>query len=127
MRKNRFKEWKYTGYADGSASQGLGVPNFPLIDFYKKVGGKWKLASMKTTKTKNVDNWLIHNTSHLDKINDLAKKKHKMGVDGDAIVDDKVELFIFVPKLSDYTNWNSKLSKWKNVKVTFMTIEDGIK
>ena len=81
---------------------------------------------MKTTKTKNVDNWLIHNKKHLDDLDKLAKKKHKMGADGEALVDDKVELFIFVPKLSDYTNWNSKLSNWKNVKVTFMTIQEGL-
>lgn len=122
MRKRFFKDWNFTGYATDGL-QGLNIHNYPIIDFYKKVGNKLKVASMKTTKTKDVASWMSTNAKHLSELNALTDDKTIGTLTGKA----EPYLYIFVPSKTYTTDWVTKItSKYKNIKVVINTIEESL-
>jgi len=79
-KSGRYSGWTHTSH------------NFKLIDFYKYVGGKLRVASMKTTNTVDVNKWISNNSDHLTKlskgvIDDLQGK-----------VAEYKELHVYMPK-----------------------------
>lgn len=120
--------WSHTVYI---------ADNFKAIDFYKKTGEVGNnifaetVVSMKTTTTKNVDDWL--KTSAIDNNIKELKKGLKDGVEwsNKNIQYNKVELHIYVPKenLSEIrTKWLSVLKeKHPQIHFEMNSIESFIK
>lgn len=122
MRKRFFKDWNFTGYATDGL-QGLNIHNYPIIDFYKTVGNKLKVASMKTTKTKDVASWMSTNAKHLKELNALTDDKTIGTLTGKA----EPYLYIFVPKGTDITDWATKINKnYTSINVVMKTIEESL-
>ena len=101
------------------------IHNYPVIDFYRMIGGKLQVSSMKTTKVTDVQQWMYSNKKHLDKLNkikdvvlefDEAHKGHPQAF-----------LHIFVPDKANYTSWVKSIqADYKNIKVKISTIEESI-
>lgn len=105
---------RYTGWT-------LTAHNYPVIDFYKLVGNKVTVVSMKTTITKNVNDWMSTNASHLSKLNDVGKRLVNKGTT------EIRELHIYVKdiELNNYSNWISAIKqKYPKIeKVVLSSIE----
>ena len=121
--QTRFKNWDWTG--DISST-------FPGVDFARQVAGKDVAASLKTTTTIDVNNWMAvpKNTTHLNRLRD--GKVAGEFVQGDNIVlAELVELHIYVPKAnfsqSMESMWiNTIGSAYPEIKVIISTIEKEI-
>lgn len=98
--------------------------NLPGIDFYKVIGGKVKVVSMKTTITTDVSSWMSTNADHLMKLNNM---KNDLAKDVGNIPEVRA-LHIYVRKsgLGNYSNWVAEIkSKYPNIKeVLISSIED---
>ena len=107
LSKTKFSSWKWTNDFN---------PNFKAIDFYKKVGSKNLVASLKTTKS-SPGEWLNYNSKHLDELEKIAVNKKI--TDGKTLIADEVWLYIVVPA--------NKVNEWANF-ATFQNLgEKGIK
>jgi hypothetical protein len=105
---------RYTGWT-------LTAHNYPVIDFYKLVGNKVSVVSMKTTITKNVNDWISTNASHLSKLNNMQNRLVNKGTS------EIRELHIYVKdiELNSFSNWASAIKqKYPNIKnVVISSIE----
>lgn len=126
--------------ADGWAHTADIADNFKGVDFYKDftVSGNDIFAgtsiSMKTTITKNADDWLRANKSNIDVIANSAGAGAGKGItwNGKTLFYNKAELHIYVPKenltSSFKTEWLNKLSDYNpNVKYEINVLEDYLK
>ncbi len=107
LSKTKFSSWNWTNVIN---------PNFKAIDFYKKIGSKNLVASLKTTKS-SPGEWLNYNSKHLDDLADIAK--YKKITDGVTLKADEVWLYVAVPA--------NKVNEWANF-ATFQNLgQRGIK
>lgn len=107
LSKTKFSSWKWTNTIK---------PNFFAIDFYKKIGSKNLVASLKTTKS-SPSEWLEYNSKHIEDLSKIASKGKV--IDGVTLIADEVWLYIAVPV--------NKINEWANF-ATFQNLgQKGIK
>lgn len=127
MRQSKFNTWKWTG--DISS-------NFPGIDFYKVIGGKNVVASLKTSNMTPAA-WLAtpKNKDHLKALVDGFNKKQFAQGFQKIVKADEVRLVIAVPqgRLSEFANFessvhalNSQIPGINKIKVEITTIENAL-
>lgn len=112
---------KFVGYT-------LTAHNWKVIDFYKKVGNKYEVISMKTTYQENVSTWMSTYKNHLEDLNNT--NKYFAPGNNNSLTEVK-KLYIFVKDLgindTTYSNWASTIhNKYKNITVVIETIERGV-
>ncbi|MBB1140665.1 hypothetical protein [Myroides sp. WP-1] len=126
--------------ADGWAHTSEIADNFKGVDFYKDftiVGNDIYAGtsiSMKTTITKNVEDWLRANKNNIDIIANSIGAGSGKGItwNGKTLFYNKTELHIYVPK-ENLTpqfkkEWLEKLSNYnQNVKYEINVLEDYLK
>lgn len=111
---------KFVGYT-------LTAHNWKVIDFYKKVGNKFEVISMKTTYQENVSTWMSTYKKHLEDLND----KKNFLAPGNKTLSEVRKLYIFVKDPGQnnniYSDWASEIqNKYKNITVVISTVEKAL-
>lgn len=101
------------------------VHNQQVIDFFKKVGTKYQIVSMKTTYQESVSTWMSSNSKHLSDFNNLDKK----WVPDNKTFQEVRNLHIYVKDelLENYSTWASTIqASYKNITVTITSMEKAL-
>ena len=122
-RITKFKSWNWT--------MDIGK-TFKAIDFYKRVGTKKLVGSLKTTKSSPTE-WINYNKKHLEALVEGANASQFTDA-GRRIDADEVWLFIAVPKdnLGDWTNFasttlkNSGIANIGKIKVEVFSMDKAL-
>ena len=123
--------WSHTAYI---------ADNFKAVDFYKKISELGNnifvetVVSMKTTTTKNVDDWLKTSAvkRNIDDLSSNLGSNKGIGWSGKTIIYEKAELHIYMPKENITetlrNDWLRKLKQYNpNIDYHIDTIENFIK